>query len=57
MTLQIELKEDVIVRMDITSEERWLRIIYKSTHGYQSMYIDMHIVKAFGNVCERSDIR
>ena len=50
MTLQIELKEDLIVRMGITSGERWLRIMYRGIRGYESTYLDMRVVKAFGPV-------
>jgi|LGOV01.1.fsa_nt_gb hypothetical protein len=52
MTLQIELKEDVVVRMGITPRESYLRIMYKGIRGYDSTYLDMHVVKSFGNVCD-----
>lgn len=52
MTLQIELKEDMIVRMNITPGGAYLRIVYRGVRGYQSTYVDMHVVKAFGNVRE-----
>lgn len=56
MTLQIELKSDMIVRMGTTATEKYLHIEWKGRYGNHHAYIPMDIVQAFGEVATPQEV-